>query len=127
MRAASDDPGDEDALLEAGETWVFTCDATITETTQNWGCFTFVYANSGGAKTTDCDDATVLVAEPTIATPPPPPDEPSIAIEKSNDADGKVAPGTEVEYTYDVTNTGNTDLEITDLADLINGHRWRCL
>ncbi len=51
VRAASDDPGDEDALLEAGETWVFTCSATITETTQNWGCFTFEYANSGGAKT----------------------------------------------------------------------------
>ena len=47
------------------------------ETTQNWGCFTFEYVNSGGATTEDCDDATVLVAEPTLATPPPPPDEPS--------------------------------------------------
>ncbi len=32
-----------------------------------------------------------------------------------------MAPGTEVEYTYDVTNTGNTALAITDLSDLIKG------
>jgi hypothetical protein len=46
---------------------------------------------------------------------------PSIAIEKSNDTDGTVPPGTEVEYTYVVTNTGNVELEITDLSDLVFG------
>ncbi len=116
LARGADDPGDDDSLLEAGETWVYTCTTWVSVNTQNWGCFTFEYVNSGGATTEDCDDATVVVAEP---TPPPPPDEPSISIEKSNDADGKVPPGTEVEYTYDVTNTGNAALGITDLSDLI--------
>lgn len=46
---------------------------------------------------------------------------PSISIEKSNAATGTVPPGTEVEFTYVVTNTGNVDLEITDLSDLVFG------
>ena len=47
---------------------------------------------------------------------------------KTNDAaDEPVAPGTEVEYTYDVTNTGNTDLEIVGPCGPDLWHRYGCL
>jgi hypothetical protein len=70
----ADDPGDGDALLEAGETWTFACnDVSISTDTTNWACATAEYVNSNGATTTDCDDATVVVADPTPTPTPKPP------------------------------------------------------
>jgi uncharacterized repeat protein (TIGR01451 family) len=50
-----------------------------------------------------------------------PANEPAIEIRKSSDADGTVAPGTLVTYTYEVENTGNTPLSNVVVHDQIKG------
>ncbi|MDP9468598.1 MAG: VWA domain-containing protein [Chloroflexota bacterium] len=110
----SDNPGDDDNLLEQGETWVFTCEAEITENTQNWGCVDAEYVGSSGARAEDCDDAIVVVDEA-------PPEVPDIKIRKSHDATGTVEPGTEVTYSYEVENIGETALSNVHVVDFIAG------
>jgi uncharacterized repeat protein (TIGR01451 family) len=53
-----------------------------------------------------------------LCAPPPAPD---IQIVKSNDADGTVEPGSEVTYTYEVTNTGNMPLSDVAVKDQVEG------
>jgi uncharacterized repeat protein (TIGR01451 family) len=53
-----------------------------------------------------------------LCAPPPAPD---IQIVKSNDAADTVEPGTEVTYTYEVTNTGNVPLTDVAVNDQIMG------
>jgi uncharacterized repeat protein (TIGR01451 family) len=58
------------------------------------------------------------IANAELCAPPPNPD---IQITKSNDAEGTVAPGAEVTYTYKVKNTGNVGLEDIVVKDQIEG------
>ena len=50
-----------------------------------------------------------------------PPPEPGIDIEKTNDTEGPVDAGTEVTYTYTVTNTGDEPLDVDEPLDLLTG------
>jgi uncharacterized protein YegL len=110
------DSGDDgDGLLEDGETWVFTCTTTITEETTNTACVSGEYVGSGGETILEnsiCAEATV-----TVGDEPPPPDEPSIMIEKDHNELPLDWNGGPVTYTYDVTNTGNVDLDVFDVED----------
>jgi hypothetical protein len=93
----TDDPGDNDNLLEVGETWVYACDdVNIGEDTQNWGCVSAEFVNSGGATTADCDDALVLVGDPPESVPESVPQEsiPEESEPEESMPEGSVGGGT---------------------------------
>ncbi len=104
--------GDDDAFLEYGEVWTYTCSMALENTTTNQACANGDFI--GGGSDSAC-------AEVTVEVNPPAPDEPDIKIRKSHDATGTVEPGTEVTYTYEVENTGDTPLSNVDVSDLIAG------
>ena len=101
---------DGDHLLEKGETWKYSCTMDLAETTTNTACADGDFI--GGGHDSACAEVTVEVN---------PPKQPAIKIAKSSDADGTVLPGTLVTYTYEVTNTGDTDLSNVEVTDLISG------
>jgi hypothetical protein len=105
-----DGDDNDNGLLENGETWNYTCSMELEETTTNTACAAGDFI--GGGSDSAC-------AEVTVEVNPPPPDVPSIEIRKDANPDGPVAPGTEVTYTYEVENTGETPLDNVDVTDLI--------
>ncbi len=95
-----------DDLLDLTETWEYTCVATITQTTTNVATATGVTPD--GDTVEDTDTATVTVP----AAPPGG----GIAIEKTPSRT-TVPAGTEVTYTYEVTNTGDVPLSNVTVVD----------
>jgi hypothetical protein len=93
---------DGDQALDPGETWTFTCTASLTGTTVN------VAVASGhdneGNPATATDQARVLVINPLIS------------IIKTPSADA-VAPGDQVSYVYLVTNPGSDSLAGITVTD----------
>ncbi|MBK9436211.1 MAG: hypothetical protein IPN52_14360 [Micrococcales bacterium] len=79
------DPGNDDAWLESGEVWTYSCTSTLTQTTEN--TVTATGEDKDGQKATDTDSKTVKVL-------------PGIKVVKSAAPAGPVAPGTEVTYTF---------------------------
>lgn len=81
-------------------------------TTSRGGPILYVRWTSDPSKKASLSGDTELCVQP----------EPGIEIVKSNDAgDGTIEPGTEVTYTYAVTNTGNTHLVDVVVEDQIMG------
>ncbi len=92
--------------LDVGETWTYTCGATLSETTTN----TATASGSYGDKTVESkDDATVTVALPPLT--------PAIHVEKSASTTDLSSDGGDVTYTYKVTNTGTVPLSNVGLSD----------
>jgi len=93
---------DGDAVLDLGETWVYTCTQVITRTTTNVA--TVTGKTPDGTPVEDEDEETVTVVEP------------GIQITKTASS-ASVAPGTQVTFTYTVVNTGDTDLVQVSVGD----------
>ncbi len=94
--------GNTDALLEAGETWTYTCAQALQNTTENTA--TAAGEDKLGQKVTDTDKVTVTVLKP------------GINVVKTASA-SEVKPGDTVTYTYKVTSTGDTPLKDVTLGD----------
>ncbi len=98
------DPGNDDAWLESGEVWTYSCTSTLKQTTEN--TVTATGEDKDGQKATDTDSKTVKVPKP------------GIDVVKTADPAGPVAKGTLVKYTYTVTNTSEnaplTEVTVTD-------------
>ena len=93
-----------DGMLDLTETWTFTCDATLTETTENYATAT---GYDGKTKVEAMDEATVTVADRM----------PDISVDKTPSVDTLPAGGGDVTYTYVVTNTGNVPLSNVTVDD----------
>ncbi len=64
-------PGDQDALLEVGEIWTYTCSMDLSETTTNIACADGDFV--GGGSDSACAQVTVEVVQPTPTPVPPTP------------------------------------------------------
>ena len=102
----SDPTGDSNSnkKLDVGETWTYTCTATLTETTKNVATATGSYRDT---RVEAKDDVTVKVAEPKVA----------IAVEKSASTTDLPFGGGDVTYTYEVTNPGQVALSSVSVVD----------
>lgn len=109
----ADDPGNDDNVLEPGETWVYTGTYTTTESDCGELINTVTSSTTVAGSGFPADDEVASTSVMVIC--------PAIEIEKTPDAD-KVIDGTEVTYEYKVTNTG--DVELTDISvdDDVYGH-----
>ena len=94
--------GDQDALLEQGETWTYSCTSTLQTTTTNIA--TASGKDNLDKPVTDTDQATVVVPKP------------AIKVDKSADK-AEVKAGGEVVYTYQVSNKGDTPLLNVTVTD----------
>jgi uncharacterized repeat protein (TIGR01451 family) len=103
--------GDQDATLETGETWHYSCTHVVTaadpDPLPNTG--TATGTDTGGGTVTDSDDHVVDIIHP------------DIQIRKSADVDS-AAPGEQVVYTYRITNTGDVTLFDISVDDDKVGH-----
>lgn len=101
----ADAPGDDDAVLDVGETWTYACTAAPTGSVINTATVEGIPLDPGtgapfaGANpvVTASDVAGVRIVEP------------GLTLTKSVDRP-LVLPGSEVEYTYTAVNTGTIDL-----------------
>ncbi|MBK9436210.1 MAG: hypothetical protein IPN52_14355 [Micrococcales bacterium] len=101
--AGGQDPGNDDAWLESGEVWTYSCTSTLKQTTEN--TVTATGEDKDGQKATDTDSKTVKVL-------------PGIQVVKSAAPAGPVAPGTEVTYTFAVSiPQGSNPLTGIDVKD----------
>jgi hypothetical protein len=94
----------KDGKLDVGETWTFTCQATLTQTTENTATASGTY---GTTTVTAQDKLTVTVT----------PADPRIGIAKSADKPTLGIGGGSVTYTYLVTNKGNAPLSNVTVTD----------
>ena len=94
--------GDSDALLEAGETWLYTCASTLTSSTTNVATATGLTADN--VKVTDTDTLTVAVIHP------------QLTVSKIASAP-VVLTGSTVTFTIKVTNSGDTPLTNVAVTD----------
>ena len=90
--------GNQDALLEAGEAWTYTCTTTLAADTTNLA--TVVGTDKTNRPVSDTDPASVDVIFP------------GIDVQKSANPT-IIRSGNSVTYTYVVTNTGDTALGLT--------------
>lgn len=102
----ADDPGNDDDVLDVGETWTYSCTASPTSAVVNTATVSATPLNpldgnrpfaGRNPDVTDTDTASVTTTTP------------DLVLEKSVDHD-VVFPGTDVTYTYTATNTGTSDL-----------------
>ncbi len=91
-----------DGKLQTTETWLFTCKATLNETTKNVA--TATGEDSLGQKVEDKDTVTVDVLKPGIKV---------VKVPSATE----VKAGAQVTYTYTVTNTGSTALLKVNVTD----------
>ena len=103
----ADAPGNDDATLDVGETWTYSCTATVTDPVVNTATVTATPLNP--------------LADPIAAFPDPNPDvtaiasasvnitDPGLVLTKDSDQD-LVFAGSEVTYSYTAQNTGTADL-----------------
>ena len=102
--------GDNDGLLEPGETWTYTCTKQLTQDTTNTATVTGDPSDANGnaypnlPPVSDQDSASVNVINP------------ALAIKKTPSAT-LVNPGTNVTYTYEVTNPGDDPLANVVVTD----------
>ncbi len=94
-------------LLETSETWTYTCQTTISQTTTNTA--TVIGYDYGGLSAVDIANATVVVGEPLPA--------PLIHVVKKPNVFIVPAKGAIVTYTYNVTNPGTVALHDVNISD----------
>lgn len=97
---------DSNSKLDTDETWIYSCEKNLTETTTNTAIVTGKYEDATLTKTAT---ATVTVAQFTPA--------PAIHVSKSPNPTSLGIGGGVVTYSYNITNPGNvvlTDITITD-------------
>lgn len=98
-------PDNGDSLLDPGETWTYTCTASLTESTGNVATVTAQPVEPDG--TTPIGDPVTDTAEASVEVVNP-------DLELVRTASPTVGlPGTSFTYTYELTNTGDTALEPT--------------
>jgi uncharacterized repeat protein (TIGR01451 family) len=111
LRRVSREGGDQDATLEAGETWRYVCthvvEAADPDPLPNTA--TAIGTGPGGDPVADSDDHLIDVRHP------------DIDLEKDADPSAG-APGASITYTYTVTNSGDVPLYHLSVDDDILGH-----
>jgi uncharacterized repeat protein (TIGR01451 family) len=103
--------GDQDATLEAGETWHYSCTHVVTaadpDPLPNTG--TATGTDTSGGTVTDSDDHTVDILHPDIRI-----------LKEANPDSG--SPGETITYVYRITNTGDVTLFDISVDDDVVGH-----
>ena len=105
---------DGDSLLDPGEAWRFTCDHQVSTGTSTTRAGQVIINNATATGTPPAGDPVTDDAADDVAVFTP-----AISIVKQvNGGDtATIAPGNAANYTYDVTNDGNTPLANVDLQD----------
>jgi uncharacterized repeat protein (TIGR01451 family) len=101
----ADDPGDGDNTMDPGETWTYSCSASPTSSVVNTATVTGRPLNPANDQPFAGDNPNVTATDTAAVNTV----EPGLRLTKTVDQN-VVFPGTDVTYTYEATNTGDTDL-----------------